>query len=144
VLDADSGQLVGQVLNTPAVHGAAIAPELGRGFTSNGDDRTVTVFDTKTFELIKKVPVQAGTNFILSDSLSKRVFPLNEHTTVFDGRTGGIVGTLDLGGDPEAAVSDGKGTVYINLGTRTPLQSSMLECSPSPRLLSDRLLHEPQ
>jgi hypothetical protein len=64
VLDADSGQLVGQMLNTPSVRGASIAPELGRGFTGNRDDRTVTLFETKTFELLKKVPVQAGTDFI--------------------------------------------------------------------------------
>src|SRR5580700_1350810 len=57
VLDVDSGEIVGKVENTPGVHGIAIAPELGRGFVSNGQSSTVTIFDLKTLKAIAEVPV---------------------------------------------------------------------------------------
>jgi hypothetical protein len=117
VLDADSGRVVGQIPDTPGVHGAAIAADLHRGFTSNGREKSVTIFETVSLKTIKKVPVN-GTDFILYDPFSKRVFPLTEKVTVLDAKTGDTVGELDLGGDPEAAVSDGKGTVYVNLADK--------------------------
>jgi DNA-binding beta-propeller fold protein YncE len=118
VLDSDSGKIVGKISDTPGVHGAAIAPELHRGFTSNGRDKTVTIFDTKTLATIGRVPLESGTDFILYDSFSKRVFPINEKITVIDAEAGKGVGTVDLQADPEAAVSDGKGTIYINLADK--------------------------
>jgi len=118
VLDADSGKIVGTIADTPGVHGAAIAPEFHRGFTSNGRDKTVTIFDTKTLATIAKVPLESGTDFILYDPFSKRVFPINEEVTVIDAETGKVAGTVNLDADPEAAVSDGKGTVYINLADK--------------------------
>jgi DNA-binding beta-propeller fold protein YncE len=118
VLDADSGKIVGKIADTPGVHGAAIAPEFHRGFTSNGRDKSLTIFDTKTLATIGKVPLESGTDFILYDSFSKRVFPINEKITVIDAGSGKVAGTVDLGGDPEEAVSDGKGTVYVNLADK--------------------------
>ena len=109
VLDADSGKVVGQIVDSPGVHGAVIAPELKRGFTSNGRDKSVTIFDTDTLELIERVPLEGGTDAILCDPYTKRVFPMNEKITEFDAQTGEIVGNVDLGDDPEAAVSDGYG-----------------------------------
>jgi len=120
VLDADSGKLVGQIADTPGVHGAAIAPELKRGFTSNGHDKSVTIFDTETLQPIKKTPVR-GTDFILYDPFTKRVFPMTEKVTVLDATTGDKIGDLDLGGDPESGVSDGKGMVYVNLADKNAL-----------------------
>jgi len=75
---------------------AAIAPELKRGFTSNGGDKSVTIFDTATLKPIKKVSV-TGTDFILYDSFTRRVFPLNAKTTVLDAITGDRVGEVDWG-----------------------------------------------
>jgi DNA-binding beta-propeller fold protein YncE len=118
VLDADSGKIVGKIADTPGVHGAAIAPEFRRGFSSNGRDKSVTIFDTKTLATIGKVPLESGTDFILYDPFSKRVFPINEKITVIDAESGKVAGTVDLGGDPEAAVTDGKGTLYINIADR--------------------------
>jgi hypothetical protein len=118
VLDADSGKIVGKIADTLGVHGAAIAPEFHRGFTSNGRDKSVTIFDTKTLATIGKVPLESGTDFILYDPFSKRVFPINEKITVIDAETGKVAGTVDLGGDPEAAVSDGKGQLYVNLADK--------------------------
>ena len=96
------------------IHGAAIAPELKRGFTSNGRDKSVTIFDTESLKPIRKVSV-AGTDFILYDPFTRRVFPMNEKITVLDAKTGDQVGEVNLGGEPEAAASDGRGTVYVNL-----------------------------
>jgi DNA-binding beta-propeller fold protein YncE len=117
ILDADTGRIVGAIASTPGVHGAAIAPELKRGFTSNGGDRSVTIFDTVTLKTIGRVSVN-DPDFILYDSFTKRVFPMDEKITVLDAISGDKVGEVDLGGDPEAAASDGRGTVYVNLADK--------------------------
>jgi DNA-binding beta-propeller fold protein YncE len=117
VLNADSGKALGQIA-APGAHGVALAPDLHRGFTSNGKDKSVTVFDTKTLAVTKTVKLESGTDAILYDSFSKRVFPINEKITALDAQTGDVVGTVDLGGDPEGAVSDGKGTLYVNLADK--------------------------
>jgi len=117
VLDEDSGKPVGVIPDTPGVHGIAIAADLKRGFTSNGGDGSVTIFDSETLNAIKKVKVNAP-DFILYDPFSKRVFPMNEKITVLDATTLETAGELDLGGDPESAVSDGKGTAYVNLADK--------------------------
>lgn len=117
ILDADSGKFVGRVADTRGIHGVAIARELKRGFTSNGGGRSVTIFDTETLKTIKTVSLNSEPDFILYDSFSKRVFALSEKTSVLEA-SGDIAGELDLGGSPEAAVSDGKGTVYANVASK--------------------------
>lgn len=117
VLDADTGHRVGVIANTPGVHGVAIARELHRGFTSNGGDASVTIFGLPSLKAIRKVPVNRP-DFILYDPFSKRIFPLSERITVLDAKTGDRVGEVNLGGKPEAAVSDGKGSVYVNLADK--------------------------
>src|ERR1035438_8570612 len=67
VLDADSGKVLGKVEPTPGVHGAAIVPELHRGFITNGGDATVSVFDTNTFKTIKKISVAKDPDFVFYD-----------------------------------------------------------------------------
>jgi len=121
VLNVDTGKVVGHISATPGVHGVALAPEFHRGFTSNGGDKSVTIFDTDTLTPIKKVQLQSGTDFILYDPFSKRVFPMNERTYVIDAQTGNVAGTVDLGGIPEAAVSDGRGTIYVNLADKNAI-----------------------
>lgn len=120
ILDADTGRKVGAISDTPRVHGAALAPELMRGFTSNGGDSTVTVFDINSLKTIKKIRVNRP-DYILYDAFSRRVFPMNEKTSVLDARTGELVGQVDLGGSPEAAVSDGGGNLYVNLEDRNAI-----------------------
>jgi len=78
----------------------------------------VTIFDTTTLAVIKTVKLEGGTDAIVYDPATKRVFPMSEKITVVDAQTGDVAGTVDLGGDPEAAVSDGKGTVYVNLADK--------------------------
>jgi YVTN family beta-propeller protein len=118
VLDVDSGAIVGKVENTPGVHGIAIAPELGRGFVSNGQSSTVTIFDLKTLKTIAEVPVGKKPDAIIYDPATSRVFAFNGESSsasAIEAANGKVVGTVDLGGGPEYAVSDGSGYIYNNL-----------------------------
>jgi DNA-binding beta-propeller fold protein YncE len=117
VLNADSGKMLGEIA-APGAHGIALARNLNRGFTSNGKDKTVTIFDINTLTVIKSTKLEAGTDSIVYDPFTKRVFPINQRITVLDAQSGDVAGAIDLGGDPEAAVSDGKGTVYVNLSDK--------------------------
>ncbi len=119
VLDLDLKTVVGEIAPTPGVHGVALAPDLNRGFTSNGVDATVTVFDLKTLATLQSLKVP-GTkpDSILYDAFTRRVFTFNGdsgNSTAFDAATGEVLGTVDLGGGPEFAVSDGAGNCYVNL-----------------------------
>jgi YVTN family beta-propeller protein len=118
VLDVDSGATVGKIENTPGVHGIAIAPELGRGFVSNGQSSTVTIFDLKTLKTIAEVPVGNKPDAIIYDPATSRVFAFNgdsNSATAIQAADGKVSGTVDLGGGPEFAVSDGSGYVYNNI-----------------------------
>jgi YVTN family beta-propeller protein len=118
VLDVDSGAIVGNIPNTPGVHGIAIAPELGRGFVSNGQASTVTIFDLKTLKPIAEVPTGKKPDAIIYDPATSRVFAFNggsNSATAIDAANGKVAGTVDLGGGPEFAAADGKGFVFDNL-----------------------------
>jgi YVTN family beta-propeller protein len=118
VLDLDSGAIVGSIPKTPGVHGIAIAPELGRGFVSNGQASTVTIFDLKTLKPIADVPTGQKPDAIIYDPASSRVFAFNggsNSATAIDAATGKVAGTIDLGGGPEFAAADGRGFVFDNL-----------------------------
>ena len=118
VIDVDSGNIVGSIPKTLGVHGIAIAAELGRGFVSNGKTSTVTIFDLKTLKPIADVPTGQKPDAIIFDPATARVFAFNggsNSATAIDAATGKVAGTVDLGGGPEFAAADGKGTVYNNL-----------------------------
>ncbi len=118
VVDTKSGKQVGEIPETTGVHGIALDAELGRGFTSNGREDTVSVFDLKSLAVEKKIKVGSGPDAILYDPFSKRVFTFNakrHHTPAVDASTGEVVGTLALGGKPEFAATDEKGTVFVNI-----------------------------
>ncbi|MEO8294549.1 MAG: YncE family protein [Gemmatimonadota bacterium] len=125
VLDLDSLNVVGDIPNTPGVHGIALAPGLGRGFTSNGRDTSVTIFDLKTLATIANVKVTgAGPDAITFDAPSGHVFTFNgrgHNATVLDAASGAVVGTIELGGKPEFAVTDGTGRLFVNLEDRSSL-----------------------
>src|SRR5712691_2014192 len=96
VLDADSGKIVGTIPDTPGVHGAAIASEFKHGFTSNGRENKVSMFDPSSLELIKKIDVGKGPDGIYYDERTKRVFTNNHGThdiTAIDAANGDVVGT---------------------------------------------------
>jgi YVTN family beta-propeller protein len=118
VLDVDSGAVVGKIANTLGVHGIAIAPELGRGFVSDGQSSTVTIFDLKTLKTIAEVPTGKKPDAIIYDPATSRVFAFNggsNSATAIQAADGKVAGTIDLGGGPEFAVADGSGYVYDNL-----------------------------
>jgi len=118
VLDVDTGAVVGKIEKTSGVHGIAIAPELGRGFVSNGQSSTVTIFDLKTLRTVAEVPVGKKPDAIIFDPATSRVFVFNgdsNSATAIQAVDGKVAGTLDLGGGPEFAVADGSGYVYDNV-----------------------------
>ena len=118
VLDIDSLTLVGSIPKTPGVHGIAIAPELGRGFVSNGQSSTVTIFDLKTLKAIAEVPTGQKPDAIIYDPATSRVLAFNgesKSATAIDAATGKVAGTVNLDGGPEFAAADGNGFVYDNL-----------------------------
>ena len=118
VVDLETDKVVGDIPGTQGVHGIALAPELGRGFTSNGDANTSTIFDLKTLKVIGEVKTGAGPDCIIYDPASKRVFTFNgdaNDATAFDAASGEVVGTVPLGGCPEYASADGQGKVYANI-----------------------------
>jgi YVTN family beta-propeller protein len=125
VLDPDSGKAVGEIPNLSGVHGVALAPDLGRGFISNGRSDTVTVFDLKSLKVLSELK-STGQNpdAILYDPASHRVFAFNGRSgsaTVFDAAGGKVAATIPLGGRPEFAASDGRGNVFVNIEDKNEL-----------------------
>ena len=119
ILDVDKEQLVGEIPNTPGVHGIAFAYDLNKGYTSNGKDSSVTVFDLKTMQTISKIKVTgANPDAIIYDPFTRRIFTFNgksDNTTVIDAENGSILKTLELRGKPEFAVTNGFGKVFVVL-----------------------------
>jgi len=125
VLDLDSGKNVGDIPDTPGVHGIALAPDLGRGFTSNGREGTVSIFDIKTLASAgEKVKVGENPDAILYDPATKRVFTFNgrsQDSTAIDASTGKVLGTIKHDGKPEFAASDAKGMIFVNIEDKSEL-----------------------
>jgi YVTN family beta-propeller protein len=118
VLDADSFSLVGTIPDTPGVHGIAIAQEAGRGYISAGKADAVIAFDLKTLKPLDQIKVGKKPDAIIYEPLTKRIYVMNGDSgsiSVLNAADGKLVGTIDLGGGPEFAVSDGKGNLYVNL-----------------------------
>ena len=122
VFDADSGSSVGEIPDTPGVHGIAIADDLGRGFTSNGRDGSVTIFELKTLKPISKVKVGKNPDCIIYDPATHRVFAFNrgsDDVSAIEAKTGDVAAPIALGGHPEFATADGKGMVFVNLDNKS-------------------------
>jgi DNA-binding beta-propeller fold protein YncE len=118
-VDIKTAKLAGTIPDTKGIHGIAIANDLNKGFTSNGRDSSVTVFNLKTLEVITKI-TGTGKNpdAILYDPFSQKVFTCNggsSNSTVIDAKTNKIIGTVPLDGRPEFSVTDLKGKVFINI-----------------------------
>jgi DNA-binding beta-propeller fold protein YncE len=118
VLDADSGKVLGDIKDTPGVHGIAVVPNLHRGFITDGGNGTITVFDTNNFQTIKTISVDKDPDWIFYDPQTKRVFVCHgdaEEISAIDPEKEAVVGKVALGGGAEAAVVDGKGNGFVNL-----------------------------
>ncbi|HEY0323139.1 MAG TPA: hypothetical protein VGC66_19435 [Pyrinomonadaceae bacterium] len=117
VLDADSGKVVGTIPDTPGVHGVAIAAAFKHGFTSNGRENKVSMFDPATLKLIKKIDVGKGPDGIYYDERTKRIFTNNHGShdvTAIDAATGEVVGTVKVDGDGEQEIIGKDGLIYLN------------------------------
>ena len=117
VLNIDSGKVVGSIPDTPGVHGIAIVSELKRGFTSNGNENKVSMFDTLTLELIRKIDVGNKPDGIYYNENSKRIFTNNHGShdiSAIDAASGQIAGTVQLAGDGEQAIIGSDGLIYVN------------------------------
>lgn len=125
VIDVDRHRPVGTIANTPGVHGIALAPDLRRGFTSNGKGASVTEFE---LDSLKTVATIEGTGLnpdaILYDRASHHVFTFNgksHSASVIDPARRAVIATIALPGKPEFAVSDGAGHVYVNIEDKSEL-----------------------
>ena len=124
VIDADTGALIANITGLKQDHGVALAQEFGRGFVSDGGAGKVVIFDLKTLKPAGEAKADQDADCVLYDPASKRVFVMNgdpHSSTVIDAKSGMAQGTIDLGGAPEFAVADGKGTVYVNLEDKNEL-----------------------
>jgi DNA-binding beta-propeller fold protein YncE len=125
VVDARTDSVVGDIPNTPGVHGIALAPELGRGWTSNGRDSTLTVFDYTTLAPLARIHERgANPDAITYDSATKRVFAFNGRTgdaVVVDATTDSVLALIPLGGKPESAVTDGRGMLWVNVEDKSEI-----------------------
>jgi YVTN family beta-propeller protein len=119
VMNTLDGSLAATIADTQGVHGIALAPDLGKGFTSNGRADTVTVFDLKSLMTIATIPVNGhNPDAILYDKVNKRVYTFNgrsQDISVIDPLKGSVVATLPAGGKPEFAVSDDAGRIFFNV-----------------------------
>src|SRR5271167_1859083 len=121
VIDADNGTLIGNITGLKQTHGVALAHEFGRGFISDGAQGKVVMVDLKTLKPTGEVKADKDADCVIYDPASQRVFVMNgdpHSSTVIDAKSATVMGTIDLGGAPEFAVADGKGTVYVNLEDR--------------------------
>lgn len=120
ILNTENGDSVGVILNTQGVHGIALASTFNKGYTSNGLDSTCTVFDLKTNSKLATIRVGVNPDAIFYEDFSKKVYVFNgrsKDASVIDPASNQVIATIPLGGKPEAAVSDGKGKLFVNSET---------------------------
>ena len=127
VVDPYKGSVIAEIPNTPGIHGIALAQDLNKGFTSNGRENSVTVFDLKTLKETDRIKIEGeNPDAILYDASSKRVFTFNgrsKNATVIDATNNKVVATIPLDGKPEFGVADGKGMVFVNIEDKSELTS---------------------
>jgi len=119
VVDADSGEKVGSISGDwKRIHGVALSPETNHGFITDGDGGNIIMFDIKTLKVLSTIKGEEDADWILYEPVSKRIFAFNgsaKSATVIDPAKGEVIKTIPLGGQPEQAVADGKGTIYDNV-----------------------------
>ena len=142
VVDIEKDQLIGDIPETPGVHGIALVPELNRGFISCGKADMAVIFDMKTLKVLGQAKTGIKPDAILYDPASKKVFAFNgksNDATVIDAATAVVVSSIALGGKPEFAVADGKGKIYVNIEDT----SEVVEIDSSKLLVTKRFSLKP-
>jgi DNA-binding beta-propeller fold protein YncE len=128
VVEGATGKVLGDIPNTPGVHGAGIATKAGHGFTTNGGDQTVTMFDLKTLAVIKQIKVGPGLDGIMYDEPDDKIILTNHSRpigtlTAIDPKSGDIIATVELEDTaPEGAAADGKGHIFVNNESKNTIQ----------------------
>src|SRR3982075_2428926 len=128
VVDGATGHVLGDIPNTPGVHGAGMATKAGHGFTTNSGDQTVTMFDLKTLAVIKQIKVGPGLDGIMYDEADDKIILTNHSRpigtlTAIDPKSGDIVATVELEDtSPEGAAADGKGHIFVNNESKNTIQ----------------------
>src|SRR6266849_3649766 len=118
VVDVDSGAVAGRVTGLSQTHGLVPAPDLGRGFTTDTGTNTSTIVDLKTLQKIGTVKTGKNPDSFVYDEVTKRVFTMNvdgQDATAINAVDGTVGGAVALGGRPEFAVADGKGSMFVNI-----------------------------
>src|SRR3984885_16324398 len=127
VVDDTNGKVLGDIetANSKNSHGLALATDLNKGFSSNGDANTVSVIDLKTLKATTVIQIPGkDPDSIRYDAATKRVFTFNgksQDSTVIDATTEKVIGTVKLGGKPEEAVLDGAGNMWVNLEDKSTI-----------------------
>jgi DNA-binding beta-propeller fold protein YncE len=114
VFNLDTLEPAGDIPDTNA-RGVAVDPASGHGFASS---KPVAMWDTKTLKVIKTIDVEGNPDGIMFDPFNARVYVFSHrapNATVIDAKDGAVVGTIDLGGAPEQAVTDGRGHLYVDI-----------------------------
>ena len=122
VIDTETDKVVGDIPKTNGVHGIAFGPE--HGFTTNGRDNAVTMFDLKDLAVKATIPTGKNPDALVYDKVSGNVFvftPGSNDCTVINEKDGKVVGTIPLGGKPEFGVSDEKGKIFVNLEDKSSI-----------------------
>jgi len=128
LVEGATGKVLGDIPNTPGVHGAGLATRHGHGFTTNSGDQTVTMFDLKTLAVIKQIKVGPGLDGIMFDEPDDKIILTNHSRpigtlTAIDPASGDIVATVELEDTaPEGAAADGKGRIFVNNESKNTIQ----------------------
>src|SRR5580700_7351003 len=124
IVDTVTGKIVGDIGDTPGVHGIAIASDVGRGYISAGKADRVKVFDLQTRKTLASIAVGSKPDAILYEQTTRQVFAFNGHSdnvSVIDTATDKVVDTIALGGGPEFARADGAGNIFVNIEDKNEL-----------------------
>jgi DNA-binding beta-propeller fold protein YncE len=128
VVEGATGKVLGDIQNTPGVHGAGLATKAGHGFTTNSGDGTVTMFDLKTLAVLRQIKVGPGLDGIMYDEPDDKIILTNHSRpigtlTAIDPKTGDIAATVNLEDTaPEGAAADGKGHIFVNNESKNTIQ----------------------
>jgi DNA-binding beta-propeller fold protein YncE len=118
IIDLKTEKQIGEITGLKGVHGIAPVKELNKGFISNGTDNSITIFDLKTYKVLNTIMIEGKkADAILYDKFSNQVFVFNNgsgNAVVIDPKTDAIVGKIEMGGAPEFAASNEKGSVFNN------------------------------
>jgi len=124
IINKTTGDSLGIIPGTTGVHGIAFVPELNKGYTSNGRLNTLTVFDLHTDKVFGQLPVGQNPDAIMYDEFSKHLIVCNGRSndiTIVDPENDKVVATIEVGGKPEEAVTNGAGTLYVNIEDKSEI-----------------------